>query len=140
MSKPVIVSVTKSFSMPAERVYDAWLDPDRVRKWFSPGLGPMVRVHVDARVGGRFSFVQRRDEGDVDHIGEYRELNRPHRLVFTWGIAPDPAESVVTIDIVSTADGCELTLTHEIPAQWADYAERTKGGWTMLLDLIEQNA
>jgi uncharacterized protein YndB with AHSA1/START domain len=140
MNGSVTVSVSKSFDLPAERVYDAWLDPEKIRKWFSPGLGPMVRVEVDARVGGHFSFVQRREGNDMDHVGEYRVLDRPRRLAFTWGIAPEPPESVVSIEITPSDSGCDLVLTHEIPAKYADSAEKTKAGWSTLLDLIAGNA
>jgi len=34
------------------------------------------------------------------------------------------------------ADGRDLTLTHEIPAEWTDYAQRTKAGWTTMTDAV----
>lgn len=60
--------------------------------------------------------------------------------MFTWGVNEDPGEtSVVTVEIVPVAgDGCELTLTHEMAAEWADYAERTQQGWARIIAAIEQ--
>jgi hypothetical protein len=40
----------------------------------------------------------------------------------------------VTIDIAAAGSGCELTLTHEIDPQWIEYRDRTRDGWTMILD------
>ena len=37
---PVIVRVTQRFSVPPERVYDAWLDPELLGSWL---FGPSVR-------------------------------------------------------------------------------------------------
>jgi uncharacterized protein YndB with AHSA1/START domain len=133
------VKVTHCFSVAPERVFDAWLDPDLVRQWFAPGLGEMVRVDVDPQVGGKFSFVQRRGEDDVDHVGTYLELDRPRRLAFTWSVPQDSDDtSRVVIDIAPLETGSELTLTHELHPDWADYAERTEEAWSKMLQAMDE--
>jgi len=132
-----VVRVTRRFDAAPGRVFDAWLDAEMIGRWmFGPSLRDeeVVRIALDARVGGSFSFVVRRQGQEIDHIGEYREIIRPRRLVFTWGIAQDkPDMSRVIVDIVALASGCELTLTHELHPDWADYASRTEAGWTKML-------
>ena len=128
-----IVQVTHRFDASAERVFDAWLDPTTAGRWlFATAAGQMVRVEIDARVGGRFILVDRRDGEDVEHRGEYLQIDRPRRLVFTFGVPKYSRETTrVCIDIVPRESGCELTLTHE--GVLPDYASRTKSGWTDIL-------
>lgn len=130
----VNVRVTHRFSAAPERVFDAWLDPEKAGKWlFATPSGQMVRVEIDARVGGSFAFVDRRDGEDIEHTGEYLEIDRPRRLVFTFAVPKfSPERTRVTIEIVRLGAGCELTLTHE--GVLPDYASRTEAGWTGLLD------
>lgn len=134
---PARVVVTRSFSASAEKVFDAWLDPAMIGCWmFGPALRDeeIVHIRLDARVGGAFSFKVRRAGEEIDHIGSYREIARPHRLVFTWGIAGQSQdESVVIVVIAPRGTGCELTLTHEMQPQWAEYAGRVEQGWTTML-------
>jgi uncharacterized protein YndB with AHSA1/START domain/predicted SnoaL-like aldol condensation-catalyzing enzyme len=145
MSTPMMtVKVTHRFEASAERVFDAWLDPAKAGKWlFATKTGKMIRAEIDARVGGGFVFVDRRDGEDVEHIGKYLELDRPRRIVFTFAVkmAPftgDPSESTkVTIDIEPKGGGCVLTLTHE--GVLRDYVERTNAGWTGILDGLERS-
>lgn len=141
--RPVQVTVTHRFEAAAEDVFDAWTDPDVVAKWMlaSPIQDEEVlHISVDARTGGRFSFVVRREGVDLDHQGQYLEIDRPRRLVFTWGVNEDPGEtSVVTVEIApSPGGGCQLTLTHEMIDKWADYAERTQQGWGRIIAAIAQ--
>jgi len=128
--------VTRRFAAPPARVFDAWLDPDLVRRWFAPGMGEMLRIDVDARVGGAFSFVQRRGAADVDHVGEYLEFDRPRRLAFTWGVRPDTPSSRIVIDVAPLADACEVTLTQEMSAEWAQFTARAEEAWGRMLDAM----
>ena len=127
------VKVTRRYDASAERVFDAFLDPARARQFlFHSPDGEMVRCEIDARVGGRYTITERREDGDVDHVGEYLEIDRPRRLVFTLQV-PKYAQEIdtVAIDIVPSGDGCELTLTHEMSLE--EWKEQTAEGWTMIL-------
>jgi uncharacterized protein YndB with AHSA1/START domain len=139
--KLVSVRVTRRFSASPERVFDAWLKPEMLGQWmFGPNVREeeIVRLTVDARVGGSFSFIVRRQGEEIDHIGEYLEINRPHRLVFTWAIRqPEPDNSRVIIEIVPVENGSELTLTHELHPDWADYAGRTEAAWAKMLGVLD---
>ena len=127
------VRVAHHFDASPERVFDAWLDPEKARRWlFATPTGQMVRADIDARVGGSFNFTDRREVGDVEHVGTYLEIDRPRRLVFTFAVPKFSAQyTKVTIEIAPSSGGCELTLTHEgVLPEWS---ERTQEGWGKLL-------
>ena len=128
--------VTRRIGAQAEDVFDAWLDPAKVRQWFAPGQGEMTRIEIDARVGGAFWFVQRRAAGEAVHTGEYLELERPRRLAFTWRTPPATDASRVVVDVASTADGCEVTLTHEMEPQWESFKDRAAQAWGTMIDAL----
>jgi uncharacterized protein YndB with AHSA1/START domain len=127
------VVVTHRYAASAERVYDAWLDPDKAGRWlFATATGKMVHVEIDARVGGRFNFTDRRNGEDVEHVGVYLELDRPRRIVFEFAVEKAFAYTRVAIDIVPVGSGCELTLRHS--GVLPEYAPQTVSGWTGILE------
>jgi uncharacterized protein YndB with AHSA1/START domain len=128
------IQVTRRFDASAERVFDAWLDTKRASKFlFATPTGVMVRTEIDARVGGRLCFVDRRDGVDVEHVGTYLEIDRPRRLAFEFGVPQYSAEFTrVVIDLTGSGAGCELTLTHH--GVLAEFAERTRQGWKGILE------
>ena len=78
-------------------------------------------MEIDARVGGCFN-ITRRDGEDVEHVGTYLEIDRPRRLVFTFGVPKFSAQMTrVSIDLKPLPAGCELTLTHEgVLPEWLE--------------------
>lgn len=136
------VKIEKEFNVSEKQVFDAWLDPKMIAQWmFGPNLRDeeVISLEVDPQEGGTFSFVVLRDGGRLDHRGTYRTVDRPDKLVFTWGVNEEAGdESVVSIDIESTNNGCRLTLVHVMDPKWKEYTERTREGWTTMLNKLKE--
>jgi uncharacterized protein YndB with AHSA1/START domain len=72
-----------------------------------------VGAELDARPGGRF-----RIDADGVHValGEYLEVDPPHRLVMTWGWLDDesipPGSTLVEITLTPEGAGTRLRLVH----------------------------
>ena len=129
----VAVEISRRIAALPERVFDAWLDPDGLGRWlFATADGVMERVEVDPRVGGRFEVDERRGDEVAKHWGIYVELDRPRRLAFDFGTSFEATPTRVTVTIAPDGDGSLLTLRHE--GVWADWEDRTRQGWGMILD------
>jgi len=133
-----VLVVTRRYAAPPERVFDAFLDPAVARRFlFATVTGEMIEAEADPRVGGAFAYTERRpDMGDVRHVGEFLQIDRPRRLVFSFGVPQfDPRMTTVRIDIRPDGEGCELTLSHEgVPPAWV---EGSKDGWRRILAGLE---
>lgn len=127
------VTVERTVPVPPERAFDAWLREDDLRVW----MAPLGDVELDPRVGGRFRIVMHRDDregGPIEHVGEYRELDRPRRLVFTWISPYTDGESLVTVELSPLGEGTRIVLTHEgLPDAALD---GHAGGWETFLDRL----
>jgi uncharacterized protein YndB with AHSA1/START domain len=139
MSDTVTLTVTHRYAASPERLFDAWLDPALARRFaFATPDGEMITAEIDPRVGGKFNFTDRRpDMGDVAHVGEYLEIDRPRRLKFSFGVPQfDPGMTTVTLDFKPVDGGTEVVLTHEgVAPEWA---EGTPKGWEMILGSLEK--
>jgi len=129
----------RRLNAPAEKVYAAWTDPQKIVKWFGPDSGPVTKAEIDLRVGGRFDIGFHTEDGEYHQVGGvYREVAPNERLVFTWAWhTMKERESQVTITIKRDGDGSVLTLLHE---KFVDEAARDghKRGWTGSLDKLEK--
>jgi uncharacterized protein YndB with AHSA1/START domain len=137
--EPLTLSVCRHFDAPAELVFDAWLDGATLGKWlFATPDGVMKRVECDPRVGGQFVVAEQRGDVLAEHYGRYLEIDRPHRIAFLFSNTrfEDPSEKLsrVQIKISESISGCDLTLTHEMSAEWASYQDRVVTGWKLILD------
>lgn len=130
----VTVRVSRPLDAPPERAFDAWLDPASAGRWlFATPQGRMARVEIDARVGGAYLFVDRRDGVDVEHTGEYLEIERPRRLVFNFRVPKFSAEAtLVVVEFAPSGFGCRVSVAHD--GVLPEFAQRTEQGWNEILE------
>jgi uncharacterized protein YndB with AHSA1/START domain len=71
---------------PAERIFEALTDPrQRVRWWGSEGKFQMTHMESDLRPGGAWLMSGIGADGRRFSVrGEYRSIERPRLLEFTW--------------------------------------------------------
>ena len=112
---------------PPAIVFEFFTDPAKLVSWIG------VEASLEPRPGGVFEFVMY--DGKTCR-GRYVEVERPRRLVFTWGVKQDDASSRVVIDIAPLAGGCELTLTHEMKPEWANFVEQARAAWAKMADAL----
>ena len=130
------LKTSQLYNVPAERVYNTLLDPAKASRFmFATLTGKMIRAEIDPQVGGGFLFVDRRPDGDAAHYGRYVALDKPHRIAFEFAVQKDAKETdLVTIEIAPLEKGCQLTLTHEMKAEYAGIQDQVKQGWDGILD------
>lgn len=145
MSGKVEAKVKHSFVADAEQVYDAWLDPSQVQLWLAAALqsfglaGDIQRVEIDPKIGGKFVFSDIRNGTEARHWGTYLDLQRPKKMAFTW-IVDESGEadpSIVTLTIQPLPSGCEVELVHLMDEKWIEFVERTRTGWSRMLQQID---
>ena len=130
------VQVACAFEGPAERLFEAWLDPAIARLWlFKSPQDENIRAEIDARQDGGFVLTHRRGGYDVEHTGRYLLIERPHRIAFTlevpgwWSMA-----TKVSVTIGQMGGRLILSLAHEgIPPKMA---AGTEEGWSRSLDRL----
>ena len=125
-----VVRVASSIDASPGRVFDAWLDPRIAGKWlFATAARPMTRVAIDARVRGRFRFVDRHE--GVEHAGVYVEIDRPRRLVFSLSARDSLPVTRVIAEIAPRGLSTDLTVLHgNVPRE---HAVRIEARWTGML-------
>jgi len=119
---------------PAERVFAALTDPtQRLRWWGAEGRFKTTHMESDLRVGGKWMMRGTGMGGKAfSVVGEYRAIERPHLLVFTW--FPDWSakanESLVRFDLQEKAGDTTVRLTH---SGLTSEGARAHRGWPDIL-------
>jgi uncharacterized protein YndB with AHSA1/START domain len=139
------LELSHRFAASPEEVFDAWTNPDVLRKWWAAGeTWETPLADVDLREGGRYRLSMKTDTGEVHTVGgEYREVQRPDRLVYSWQWeeGPDPVqggkETVVTVDFVPDGGGTLVRLVHTgFPAE--EIKQMHAHGWQAVLANLER--
>jgi uncharacterized protein YndB with AHSA1/START domain len=133
------LTLKRRLSAPADKVFAAWTDPEKIVRWFGPAetIDGSVWADMDVRVGGRYRMRFKTGDGESHEVGGvYQEVVRNERLVFSWAWHSTPErESLVTITLKADGHGTMLTLHQE---RFFDEKARDghQRGWTGTLEKL----
>jgi len=133
------LTIRREIAAPAEALFDAWLDAHSLASWLRPDGIRETRAETDPRVGGAFRILMVADESDVVHTGTYREIDRPHRLVFTWSSpATQFQDSLVTVTFQPSSSGSTVVEIHQVGLPDEEAQVSHHKGWTDALGGLDR--
>jgi uncharacterized protein YndB with AHSA1/START domain len=132
------VRVSRQVRAVPERVFDAWLDARRARAFlFADCTWDAISSKLDARVGGDFRIVRQRGAEDVEYSGQYLEIDRPYRLVFSLFVERHAHhDDRVIVELAPVAGQSLLVLTHELSLPDPVERSRIRREWARVLERL----
>jgi uncharacterized protein YndB with AHSA1/START domain len=147
------IVLERTLDAPPDLVWRMWTEPEHFAEWYGPGGATIPVAEMDVTVGGRRRVAMEMSTPDgtmrMWFVGEFREIDRPNRLVYTESVADEhgnvlspeqmgmpadhPAVTEVVVELAAVApDRTRLTLTHlGVPA-----GSPGEAGWRMALDAL----
>lgn len=128
---PITLVVRRTIAATPERLFAAWTEPEQVRRWWGPDGVTCIGSEIDLRAGGRYRIGNRLPDGTTLWIvGAFEVIERPRRLIYTWGIEGGSTENErVTVDFAARGASTEVTVTHaRIGSETA--RQQHELGWT----------
>ncbi len=87
--KVPVIRITRDFNAAPAQLLRAHTDPDLFAQWVGPNGMTTSIEQWDARTGGSWRFIQRRDGAEFAFRGCFHEI-RPDRIVQTFSYEGDP--------------------------------------------------
>jgi len=133
------VRLSRQVSAPPECIFDAWLNADQARTFLFAGrIADAISAEIEARVGGGFRIVRHWDGEAVEYSGEYLEIDRPYRLVFSLFVEKyAQRDDRVIVELAPLEGRSLLVLTHELSLPNPAERSRIQRGWAIALDRLE---
>jgi len=142
----------RTFACTAAKLFEAWTAPDMMKKWFFTMENTNKVAANDFRIGGSWEIVDHREGKDYRAIGEYLEIDRPNKLVFTFKMPQfNDLQDEISVKIKDMEKGCEMTFVQGIVVphepEWTEadienamkeYHEQTEQGWGYMFEGLKQ--
>lgn len=125
------------FACTPQRMFEVWTDPDIVKVWFGRDAQSLQSAEIDLRPGGKYRFIRSSDpQQTVGFEGEYLEIERDSKLVFSWrhivehasGEREETPSSRVEVTFTADGDGTQVYLVHS-GISTEDARKGIGGGW-----------
>ena len=137
----LVLRLERALPAPRAAVYVALVDPEELGKWWGPSGFTAPSVELEPRVGGSYRIAMQPPDGELCHLsGEFREVDPPARLSFTFCWDPPDPDDQETIVTLSLEDRGEETLVRLSQAEFATEARYAlhEAGWTEAFERLEK--
>lgn len=111
----LILELRRELRASPEVVFSAFTEPGELASWWGPQGFAIPSLEFATRVGATYRIEMQPPEGESFHLtGEFREVDPPIRLVFTFAWDPpdpDDVETLVTLSFRDLGGSTEVDLT-----------------------------
>jgi uncharacterized protein YndB with AHSA1/START domain len=140
MTDAIVLVVRRTIRASAERIFQAWTQPEQLCAWWGPRPVTCSGAEVDLRVGGRYRILNLLADGTTLAIeGAFEHVDPPHKLVYTWQVGRLAEEtSRVTVRFEPRGAATEVIVVHEQIASPA-VRDSHEQGWRGCFDGLERH-
>jgi len=135
------LEMKRTLPAPPPPVFGAFADPDKLARWWGPAGFTVPSVDFEPRPGRGYRIEMQPPEGDAFHlVGEFREVDPPSRLAFTFVWEPpdpDDVETLVELSFRDLGGSTEVAFTQGA-FKTEPRLELHRDGWTDTFDRLEQ--
>jgi len=152
MSESTIIHSTfvldHDYPQPPDRVFAAFAQPARKRRWYAEGDHEIQEFEMEVRVGGVERFRYRFKEGhpiagsEIANESIYQDITAEKRIVTTTKMSLNGKPilvAVLTLEFVASASGTDLVFTNQgTYIDWPDGPTMIEQGWRGLFARLEK--
>jgi len=138
--------VERNYPQSPERVFGAFAQPERKRRWYTEGDHELKEFAMDFRIGGNERLHYRFKEGhpiagsEILNESDYHDIVPNQRIVVTskQSLNGKPISiTLVTLEFLPSGTGTDLVLTNQgTYVDWPDGAKMLEHGWGVLLERV----
>jgi uncharacterized protein YndB with AHSA1/START domain len=140
-SDELTLEIKRVLPGPSAVVFAAFSDPNQLAKWWGPAGFTTPSLTFQPRAGGSYRIEMQPPEGDRFRLsGEFREVDPPVRLAFTFVWEDPDVDDVETLAALSFRDLGESTEVALTQGPFKTEARRLlhHDGWTDSFDKLER--
>ena len=131
--------IARVFKAPIALVFRLWEDPQHLVRWWGPKGFTCTSFELDFRPGGKWrACIESKRHGQSYSSGEFKEIEREKRIVFTFswegGGAGRPGVGTLVTVTFKEMDGNTIQTFHQTPFPTVEARDNHVIGWSQLLD------
>lgn len=142
-------TVERNYPQSPDRVFGAFAQADRKRRWYAEGNHEIKEFAMDFRIGGSERFHYRFNEGhpiagsEIVNESGYHDIVPNQRIVVTskMSLNGKPISiTLVTFEFLPSGTGTDLVLTNQgTYVDWPDGPKMLVQGWNEIFNKLGQH-
>ena len=129
--------IEREFDAPVELVFRIWQERDHAIRWWGPEKFTTTELEMDFRPGGKWNATMVSREWKISKMGgEYREIVKNEKIVFTFAWTHESGPDMDTVVTVTFAEknGKTIQTFHQTPSETVKERDNHLGGWNSFIN------
>ena len=131
--------ITREFVVPKSLVFKALTEHEHIKIWSSPKNFDVTFSEGELKVGGKYSYgMQSGDGPKFVMAGEYKEIERPDRIVYTQSRVGTPGSETEISVTLEEHEGKTTMVFHHTGFPSKEFRDGAIHGWNDAFEKLER--